>query len=342
MAKRLFFLLLAALPLVPYMLAYDWGNDYFFLAETARAFVQGVSPYTDEVSWAVYGNTQCGERCAESGFAYPLPALLLVLPFAWLPHNVGALIFIACSVALIVWCLDRLNVPPVALLFAPLAWAAFYGNPTIMLVGLILLGIVLVQRQSWRMLGLVTVLLLAVKPHTVLVFALYFLWRLWRVGRLHYALVPGITLLLASLVVQPTWPTEWVTQLSTYRESQPTYAPWFLIPLGLYLFSRGQHYPGLALLQIAFPANLSIYVFSPLLAATVGHPRLVWPLLVGSACWYVARYLNPIYYLPSSFLIPITIMFLLYILLMKHKRFQEGPAQQHGEIPLEPMQRNEA
>jgi hypothetical protein len=35
-------------------------------------------------------------------------------------------------------------------------------------------------------------------------------------------------------------------------------------------------------------------------------------------------------------------MFLLYILLMKHKRFQEGPAQQHGEIPLEPMQRNEA
>jgi len=333
MAKRLFFLVLAALPLAPNILSDNRGYDFFFLVESARLLLEGASPYTDELSWKIYG-VVCQE-CAISGFAYPLPVLLLVLPFVWLPNTVGAILFSAISVALIVWCLDRLNVPPVALLFAPPAWAALYGNPTLLITGLILLGIVMMQRQSWRALGLITVVLLAVKPQTALVFALYFLWQLWRARRIHYALVPGIGLLLASLAVLPTWLLEWFAQLSTYGDSQLMYFPWYLAPIALYLLYKGHRYPGLALLQAALPANGGIYVFSPLLAAPVGHPRLVWPLVVGSACSYIAYYMYPDYYIPGPLLFPIAITFLLYPLLIKEKQTSAGTTRQTGDDHVE-------
>jgi hypothetical protein len=338
MAKRLFFLVLATLLLAPNILSDNRGYDFFFLVESARLLLEGASPYTDELSWKIYG-VVCKE-CAISGFAYPLPVLLLVLPFVWLPNIVGVILFSAISVALIVWCLDRLNVPPVALLFAPPAWAALYGNPTLLITGLILLGIVMMQRQSWRMLGLVTVVLLAVKPQTALVFAIYFLWQLWRARRIHYALVPGIGLLLASLAVLPTWPLEWFTQLSTYQDSQLMYFPWYLAPIALYLLYKGQRYPGLALLQAALPANGGIYVFSPLLAAPVGHPYLVWPLLAGSACSYIVYYMYPDYYIPGPFLFPIAIMFLLSPILIKDKQDQAGTTRQSSDDQLELAQQN--
>jgi hypothetical protein len=195
--------------------------------------------------------------------------------------------------------------------------------------------VVLLQRQSWRMLGIVVVLLLAVKPQTALVIALYFMWQLWQVRRLHYALVPGMALLLASLAVLPTWPLEWLEQLSAYQENQFIYFPWFLAPVALYLFSKGWHYPGLALLQASLPANASIYIFSPMLVSLVGRPRLVWPLLVGTGLWHIADFVFPDYYTPEPLLIPIVVLFALDPVLQKYQERRERTAQQHHAAALE-------
>ncbi|HEV8698078.1 MAG TPA: hypothetical protein VGQ89_10340 [Candidatus Limnocylindrales bacterium] len=73
-------------------------------------------------------------------FAAPPPSLLPLVPFAWLPEDVGAAVLMAVAVVGVIATVRLLHLPWWWLFFPPFLDAAFNGNPQAVLVPLILVG----------------------------------------------------------------------------------------------------------------------------------------------------------------------------------------------------------
>jgi hypothetical protein len=178
MSSRLLFLLLAlALVLVSRLLASAWlpvrTGDFELLYASAMRLLEGETPYQVGAPW----------------IPYPLPAVLLAVPFTLLPLGLARPLFdvlVGWALVYALWRYRGLSAL-LALLSGSYLFALFYGHPAPLMLAA----------------GLIPALgfLLAVRPNTSV--------ALW-VARPSWAALAGLAGFVAvSLLVLPTWPRDW-------------------------------------------------------------------------------------------------------------------------------------
>lgn len=167
----------------------DAPSDFFHYWSAARTLLHGGDPYTTIAA----GPANPGRDPT----LYPLPALLLLVPFAALPLALAGAVFFGLSSALAAWAVARLGHDRLPMfLSAPFLVALSLGQWSPLMVAACLIPA----------LGAVV----AVKPNLGLaVFAARPSWRT----------VAAVTaLLIISLIVMPTWPMEWLDNVSHREE----------------------------------------------------------------------------------------------------------------------------
>lgn len=160
-------------------------SDFQFFWHAARLWLAGVDPY------AMRPNT--GGWPLWDRLFYPLPALVLVLPLAKLPLILAHVLFVTAGVAVLAWRLTRGAFWPLLL----------FTSPSFLIAAL--LG----QWSLWLTLGALVPsagFLLAAKP--TLGMACFLYWPSWR------ALLAGVALMALSILLMPTWPLEWIDNLT--------------------------------------------------------------------------------------------------------------------------------
>ncbi|MBL0170963.1 MAG: hypothetical protein IPP90_09560 [Gemmatimonadaceae bacterium] len=167
----------------------DAPSDFFHYWSAARTLLDGGDPYT-----------VIAEGPANPGHdptLYPLPALLLLIPFALLPLAVAGGVFIGLSAGLAAYGLARTGADRLPLfLSAPFLLALSLGQWSPMLVAAALIPTVGFIVSAKPNIGLAV---FGARPSRRAVFG-------------------AIALLVISLVVMPRWPIEWLANVSHREE----------------------------------------------------------------------------------------------------------------------------
>lgn len=162
------------------------ASDFAVFWLAARAFLQGDNPYS-----AVYAGVR---PWITSGFLYPMPAALVLAPFAIVSEHIGAILFSATGLGLLAFVMTRegwsrlpvLMSLPVLLSLTAVQWAP------------IVTAAAFTPAMAWAA---------ACKPNLGLAIFLA------RPSRRFVAIAGAVT--AASLVARPSWPGEWLTSLGT-------------------------------------------------------------------------------------------------------------------------------
>jgi hypothetical protein len=152
------------------------GSDHLILWQSVHTLLEHGDPYRDDPN-------------TFKRLFYPLPAVLLGLPFAWLSPESAAIAFVSCSAAVLGFAITRDGFYRVPIVFS----ICFFSAAQLAQTSIILLGFALIPMLRG---------LLVFKPNIGL--ALF----AWRPG-LRAALVGGVILLI-SLSVVPGWPAHWL------------------------------------------------------------------------------------------------------------------------------------
>lgn len=160
------------------------ARDFTWPWRAARFLLEGQDPYVAIQATGAYP--------FNVGLLYPLPAGILAIPFAPLPPAAAGAVFVGISAALLGWAVAR-DAPHRLWLFAsaPFAMAALLGQWSPILTAAALLPALQFA--------------VAAKPNIGVVAWLY--RPSWRGAAAAAALV------LASLLVQPGWPLQWLEAL---------------------------------------------------------------------------------------------------------------------------------
>ncbi len=170
-------------------------GDFTWALYTAEALLQGRDPYAFTPD--------------ANNIPYPLPVAVFGLPLVWLPWQVAASVFTGLSAAWLAW----------HILGSGEAWR--------LLVFLSLPYFMALHFAQWSPLIMATwyaplwaPLCVLIKPHIALPIALVrFRWR---------GCVVALLVLLASLVVDSTWPLRWSGMVRSYQQRIPL----FTLPFG--------------------------------------------------------------------------------------------------------------
>jgi hypothetical protein len=238
------------------LLLYVWmpdrSSDFDLLYRSAALLVQGENPYPPGLGW----------------FPYPLPAVLLAVPFTWIPLALARPVFDVLVGWAFVYALwkHRGLYALLALLSGTYLFAMANGQTTPLMVAASLIPV----------LGF----LLAAKPNTSA--------ALW-ISRPSWLAVLGVILALGlSLAVLPTWPRDWWMALPTDKAQL---APPILRPLGFLLLLAAIRWrlpEGRLILAIAFiPQTTLPYELVPL-ALIPGNRLEMAVYVVGSWITVVA------------------------------------------------------
>jgi hypothetical protein len=245
--------------LLPYQLFP--GGDLSWQLNSARALLAGKNPYHTMVAPVPSINSD--------PLLYPLPAVLLVLPLTPLPDNVALVLFASVSTALLAFGLMRDGFKGlIVLLGMPFLYAFYYGQWSPLLYAAVLLPALSA--------------VLVVKPTLGA--------ALWLARPSRSGLALGAVVLLASLIVLPSWPLDW---LANVRRSSHHLPPLLLLPIGplllLALLRWREERARLLLLMACVPQIYWFYDALPLgLVARSGRERLLlvfcsWIGLLGVA-----------------------------------------------------------
>jgi hypothetical protein len=207
------------------------GGDFTWAWRGARLLLAGQNPYHDPTVGP--GNPYP----YDAPLFYPLPAVLLALPFAPLPAELAAALFVGLSAGLLAYAVTReglwrLTVFLGAPFWLALAWA------------------------QWSLLLLAAALLPALLPLVLAkpnigapLLLVYGSWRPW---------VASGVLGLVSLALLPSWPFDWLANLGENRHSPPVAI--FLGPLLLLAALRWRDRAArLILLLAVVPQRLLFY-----------------------------------------------------------------------------------
>jgi hypothetical protein len=170
-------------------------TDFEYLWRGARLWSVGIDPYSMQPRAAWLHIWPLFDR-----LFYPLPALLVVGPFAAWPLATAQILFVGLASALLAWRLSRDALWPLLIFLTPSMWmAAFIG-----------------QWSPWLTLAMLVPsagFLLACKP--TLGLACFIYRPTWR------AFASGCAIVLVSLALMPTWPREWLTNLAYVQRHPP-------------------------------------------------------------------------------------------------------------------------
>jgi hypothetical protein len=165
------------------------GGDYFFVWSAARSMLGGGNPY-DVIAVGP-------ENPANDVLLYPLPALLIVAPLAWLPLPASGGVFLGLSSGLLAFALMKDGYHRLPL---------FMGAPFLIAVSLGQWSPIVTAAALEANLGFV----FAAKPHLGL--------PAWLYRPSTRAVVGSLLLVLVSLAVLPSWPVDWYRNISSRPE----------------------------------------------------------------------------------------------------------------------------
>jgi hypothetical protein len=170
-------------------------TDYEYLWRGARLWMEGIDPYAVQPRAAWLHLWPLFDR-----LFYPMPALIVVGPFAAWPLGSSQVIFVSLASGLLAWRLTREALWPLLIFLTPSMWmAAFIG-----------------QWSPWLTLATVVPgagFLLACKP--TLGLACFCYRPTWR------AVASGAAIVILSLALFPAWPREWLTNLQFVQRHPP-------------------------------------------------------------------------------------------------------------------------
>jgi len=171
-------------------------TDYEYLWRGARLFFgEGIDPYSVRPRAAWLHLWPLFDR-----LFYPLPALMVVGPFAAWTLAASQILFVSLACALLAWRLSRHALWPLLIFLTPSMWmAAFIG-----------------QWSPWLTLAMLVPsagFLFACKP--TLGLACFIYRPTWR------AFAGGLALLVLSLALLPHWPWEWLENLKYVQRHPP-------------------------------------------------------------------------------------------------------------------------
>jgi Gpi18-like mannosyltransferase len=218
-----------------------YGTDFSSFWMSAKLILQGKSPY-DIVAWGQGFQRFSLGYLLTPVFLYPLPLALLLTPLGWLPFQSAYIVWVTFSLLMIlasmVFLLSLETNPRRKLFFVPLLIEMMLFRPTILTLtqgqvsGLFLFVLALCaflfQKGKWFWGGFLLGLL-ALKPNLGLILiVLVGIWLLlnkkWMA--LCGTLVSGIFLLIAGLIYNPAWVTQYLhvgsTKLSQTFGGSPT------------------------------------------------------------------------------------------------------------------------
>jgi hypothetical protein len=207
----------------------DWNSDFDLLYDSAARLLRGENPYSPATEW----------------FPYPLPAVLVAVPFTAIPLTVARPIFDILVGWAFVYALWRYRGPYALLAVVSGAYLFAMGNGQ---TTPLMVAATLVPALGF---------LLALRPNTSVS-----LWIAWPSLR---ALLAASLFLVLSLAVLPTWPWDW--WMALLRDNTPL-APPVLRPFGLVLLLAALRWrtpEGRLILAIAFlPQSTLPYELLPL------------------------------------------------------------------------------
>jgi hypothetical protein len=210
-----------------------YPSDFSYFWVGARALVAGVSPYV-----AVAPG---GPFHFDTGFMYPLPAALAVVPLAWLPVVPAGVLFGALGMGALAFAMTREGYHRLPILMSfPALWCVSSGQWAPFVT-----AAALVPGFAWAA---------AVKP--TLGFASFAHRPSWR-----FVVVGAITIVV-SLVIAPRWPVEWWGTIHA-RAGGSYNVPLLTLPFGPLLLLaafRWRHADGRLLLAMAMvPQTMLLY-----------------------------------------------------------------------------------
>jgi hypothetical protein len=170
-------------------IAYSEGGDFTWPLLGARALLQGVNPYIDSDVFPM-----------GSLLFYPLPALLVAIPFTIFPHLLAAALFFGISSGLLAWGITRDGYSRLPLFISSPFWISlFAGQWAPLIVAAALLP------------GLLPLALC--KPNIGLpLFVAYPSRR---------GMLASLAVLLLSLLILPSWPRDWLANLGDHANFVP-------------------------------------------------------------------------------------------------------------------------
>jgi hypothetical protein len=289
-SRRLAYLPLAALCSIWIVLIGsngDLATDFYPLYFAARRMLAGLSPYGAAATAELA--RQWHAPFAAAGIAYPLPFLVLILPFGLLPFAFAAAIWIGIGMAGAGASLrlteNWRSLLALPLLFLPLHRSVALGQATLVWFGLaVLLVLGIKQRWSWAV-G-VSIALLLLKPQNGLFFAVAGLIWAVRADRRTLIWFVGLEscLMIAALLIQPDWIAGWLTQVQIYSTivHPPSLLPWGLVLL--LVAWRQPWWSIVAACQVVFFPLSDLYSTLPLLLCWIGIGGRI-ALLGAGASW---------------------------------------------------------
>jgi hypothetical protein len=176
------------------------------------------------------------------GNAYPLPFILAFSPFSLLPYSLAWYGLMVLGCGCIAWASGDFAMPwhrwPL-IIGLNFSWflAFILQNVTAALMPLVLL-LIWADRTERSTLGGVLSVVIALKPQLGGIFAAIYLLRAISQRRYRAPLMAGVTLaglMAGSFLLDPSWISGWIMQVSAYKQESPfTLYPWwaYLILLG--------------------------------------------------------------------------------------------------------------
>ncbi len=225
------------------------------------------------------------EPFASGGFAYPLPAMWLALPLVVLPEWAIGPVWCVLEGGSVLVGLLLLRMPRSLLFFLPLPLGFILQQVTVLLVGLLLIGVWAWQTRRWWLLAAIVALTIAAKPQTTLLVAGVLALLALREGAWYPLLVCGLAVALPTFALEPTWISQWFAAVEQYRTAIGMHGIWQWVPVGLLLLFLRQYWSGLAVFQVAFFPTLFGYTLLPLLIGYIDAAVRRFALLAVAGSW---------------------------------------------------------
>ncbi len=246
--------------------------------------------YYGGLAWVGTGNaylldtvvpaTDRGFQLFEIGNVYPLPAVLVTLPLTLLHPQLAGTIWVAFLVAALVAALRLYRGSYWCLLYLPLLEAVRIEQYTAFIVIVQIVALwALRERRVWIL--AVCCALILTKPNHGLAFviAVALLSGSWRrIGVV--ASVPW----LASLALDPSWPSHWLAAIAAHQAALQQPVLWPIALLGLPLLAVGDVIGAAVVLQFLALPFPGVYAASSLLLPLLGWSRVHW-LVAASFLW---------------------------------------------------------
>ena len=232
------------------------AGDFQRALSDARDLLAGRDPY--------------GHTPGPYAIPYPLPAGLVAMPLAWMPDVLAGSVFFGLSAMLLAFGIFRSGQE--WRLAMMLSWSFIYALLWVQWTPLIC--------ALWFLPAIAFAVL--IKPHIAIPVLLTgeFGKKLWHRREWKW-LIPPAALLLASLVIYPSWPLVWRSQLATYQGILP---PLFAMPLGplvlLSLIAWRDHRAWLLVILALMPQRM-VYDQLPIMLIA-NSPGQLWILIAAS------------------------------------------------------------